>query len=205
MLSSTPSVTTTPQIEIAPLTFVIPLSTSTPEATTTPIKVLVSKVAAKKGVSSTTLYNLASSESSLDSEAVGDGGCSVGLVQINLCAHPSIDKADALDPEYALNYAATQIAKGNSYAWTVCSCVKYARALIGNVPLQNASQFVPNTKLHVGALAVFKYSSGVSHVAVVTSVKESSFTVKEANYKPCLTSTRNVSTDDEALIGFWEA
>lgn len=186
------------------------LLTSTPTLPPLPVPTidtlsLIQTVAAKKGISKTTLLNLATSESELDPNAVGDHGCSVGLVQINLCAHPSIDRADALDPEFALTYAATAIAKGKQHAWTVCSCVKYARAIIGGVPLRDAEAFLPNTTIHVGALALFRYRSGVSHVAVVTSINGSSFTVREANYKPCLASTRNVAYSDSALVGFWEA
>lgn len=165
---------------------------------------LLSTIAEKFKVSSTTLYNLSNGESSLNPDAVGDHSCSYGLVQINLCVHTSVAKEDALDPTFALTYAAKAIKAGKEYQWTVCSCVKYAKTLVAGVPSQNADRFVSNTSIaHVGELALFRYSNGIAHVAVVTAVNKYTFVVAESNFKPCYTGRRTVSLNDPALVGFW--
>jgi len=43
---------------------------------------------------------------------------SVGLVQINLVAHPLITRADALSPVFAINYLAENLAAGNGAMWS---------------------------------------------------------------------------------------
>jgi hypothetical protein len=43
---------------------------------------------------------------------------SIGLVQINLIAHPSIDEYDAKAPNFALSFLAQNLANGNGNIWT---------------------------------------------------------------------------------------
>lgn len=144
------------------------------------------------------------SESEGNPNAVGDHGCSFGLVQINTCAHPDVTKKEAKDPLFALNYAAKAIANDTAYQWTSCSCAKYAYVSIDGVPLKDADEFVPNSyEPVVGGLALFHYKSGESHVAVITAINGTSLTVKEANYHPCLIDKRVVDMSDPSLIGFW--
>lgn len=57
-------------------------------------------------------------ESGLNPNAVGDNGTSFGIAQIHLSAHPDISKTQALDPEFAVDYAAQQFALGHSSMWT---------------------------------------------------------------------------------------
>lgn len=52
---------------------------------------------------------------------VGDREQSFGLVQVHLPAHPNITKAQAIDPEFAVEFLATNLAAGNGNMW---SCMK---------------------------------------------------------------------------------
>jgi soluble lytic murein transglycosylase-like protein len=57
-------------------------------------------------------------ESSFNPNAVGDFGQSFGLVQIFLPAHPSITKDQALDPTFAVDFLARNLAAGKGSMWT---------------------------------------------------------------------------------------
>lgn len=57
-------------------------------------------------------------ESKLDPSAVGDYGTSFGIAQIHLPAHEDITKAEALDPQWSIDWAAEQFAEGNQRIWT---------------------------------------------------------------------------------------
>lgn len=57
-------------------------------------------------------------ESHWDSQAIGDHGQSYGIVQIYLPAHKDITGAEALDPIFALNWAAEEWSEGRAYEWT---------------------------------------------------------------------------------------
>lgn len=43
---------------------------------------------------------------------------SYGLVQIHLPAHPNITKAQAIDPEFAIDFLAKNLSKGKGAMWT---------------------------------------------------------------------------------------
>lgn len=43
---------------------------------------------------------------------------SFGLVQIHLPAHPHITKAQAIDPEFAINFLAKNLSEGRGRMWT---------------------------------------------------------------------------------------
>lgn len=57
-------------------------------------------------------------ESQYNPKAIGDNGTSFGLVQIHLIAHPDITKTQALDPAFAVDFLAHQIALGNGHIWS---------------------------------------------------------------------------------------
>ena len=63
-------------------------------------------------------------ESTWNPNAIGDGGKSYGLTQINLSAHPDITKEQALDPEFSLNFIVDQFLKGNEWKWSCYKMVK---------------------------------------------------------------------------------
>lgn len=57
-------------------------------------------------------------ESNFVVDEVGDNGTSFGIVQIHLVAHPDVSKEEALDPIFALDWAARQWSIGNEKIWT---------------------------------------------------------------------------------------
>ncbi len=56
--------------------------------------------------------------------ALGKREESYGLAQINLPAHPSITKEQALDPDFALDFMAKQFSVGNQKMWTCYTNLK---------------------------------------------------------------------------------
>lgn len=84
------------------------------------------------------------------------------------------------------------------------SCVKWVR--FRGVPLAmgtNAEDVKPNTTIHKGAVAVFRYRLE-SHIAYVESFDADGFTISETNYHHGKQDERYVSFLDPFLIGFWE-
>lgn len=65
--------------------------------------------ARRYGVPAALLYGLIALESSYNPNAVGDNGDSYGLVQLNQPAHPEIPKSRALDPLFAIDWAASNL------------------------------------------------------------------------------------------------
>ena len=169
------------------------------------VEALVSDVAGEYDISSTSLYNLTWSESRLNPEAVGDKGCSFGLVQINLCVHDSVTEEQALDPEFALRYAARAIKDGKEDAWSVCNCYAYVST---RVKLPKMANIQPNSNADIGSVAIFYYPSGgkfVKHIAIVVKKDSNGFTVMESNKTHCLLGSRVVKWDDPRLDGFWKS
>lgn len=153
-------------------------------------------------MSSTTLFNLAFSESTLNPDAVGDRGCSYGLVQINLCAHPAIATSSALDPEFALSWAAQRLAEGNGWWFTSCTCIGWAKSQGVKIPKgMSAWDLLPNGIPQVGGLVLINGN----HVAVITGFSKdgSSLIISEANWSPCKIGTRVISMTDKRIRGFW--
>jgi hypothetical protein len=71
---------------------------------------LITTVATASGIPVPILGGLVAHESGFDPAAVGVNGLDHGLVQINLSAHPDVTVADALDPSYAIAWAAHDLA-----------------------------------------------------------------------------------------------
>lgn len=89
------------------------------------------------------------------------------------------------------------------YASDNCSCVRYVVGLRPDAPLKDAVDYVPNSQPYKGAVAIFRYKNGVSHVAYVSSTHGSYFGIWEANYKRCQLTQRYIRYDDPTLLGFW--
>ena len=79
---------------------------------------LITLYADKYNVSAKTMHRVIKCESNYKANAVGDGGRSFGLVQIHLPSNPKVTKAQAQDREFAINFLAKNLAKGNGRMWT---------------------------------------------------------------------------------------
>ena len=85
-----------------------------------------------------------------------------------------------------------------------CSCVAYLTSLGIKLPLGDAIDITPNSTPHVGGIALFTYGK-LGHVALITSIDDTGFTVKEGNYHRCQQDTRYVLWTDAHLTGFWSS
>ncbi len=79
---------------------------------------LISHYSEVYGIASSTLYATLKCESKLNPAAVGDYGTSFGIAQIHLPAHPSITKAEALNADFSIHWAAKQFSLGHQGMWT---------------------------------------------------------------------------------------
>ena len=86
-------------------------------------KEMVVKYAKYYGVSHVTLSRIIDCESGFNPNAIGDHGKSYGLVQIFLPSHPTISKANALDPEFAIAYLAKNVANKTDH-WSCQTILK---------------------------------------------------------------------------------
>lgn len=97
-----------------------PLSTST-------VKILIDRYSSYYGLSdekTSLLERVLWCESRYNTEAVGDQGLSLGVAQIHLPAHPAITRQQALDPRFAIDWAARQFSLNKENMW---SCTKLVR------------------------------------------------------------------------------
>jgi hypothetical protein len=163
----------------------------------------------------TKLYNIVEGESSFNAEAIGDMDviCNFGpnkgkpvrargIVQITECSHPEITDEQAFDPDWALTWAVGVIEKGDEWKeWTVCNCFSYAQVLT-DYKLPKMMEILPNSNYpRVGGLVILRYKND-KHIGVVDEVIKEGVWIREANFKPCLTSRRLIEWDDLALKGF---
>ncbi len=204
MLASTPATieaTATPPVVFVASDVVVP------DAEPVTVQSLISDVAEQYHVSSTTLYNVAKSESHLQADPHGhnDGGLACGIVQI----HAELWNMDCDElishPELGLSFLAKHIKAGDAWKyWTSLNCYTFVDTKLG-FGLPKMAAIVPNTTMRVGTVAVFVYKGGVKHIALVTATHAGSFTVQEANFKPGVIGAREVSLTDPFLQGFWTA
>lgn len=196
-LLATSSITFAPPIAYA-------ASVSLPEMAT--------RIALEHHISPTALKNLVKSESSWNPKAKGDFNakkgtyCSYGLAQINICAHPKITKAQALDPEWALDWTAKQIANGNGWWWVSGNCYGLVSTKVPNLPKMAAIQ--PNSPPVPGSVAIMYYKDRKTlqpekHVGYVKAVKNGAVVIQEANKDAFVISTRTIPLNDPHLKGFW--
>jgi len=88
------------------------------EWTVEEIKSMVDYYADKYGVSRQLMQKVVNCESSYNYKAVGDGGKSFGLSQIHNPSHPSITYKQSTNPDFALDFMASNISKGKGSMWT---------------------------------------------------------------------------------------
>lgn len=72
----------------------------------------------KYNVSSDVMTNVIKCESGFNPKAVGDGGNSRGLSQIHRPSHPTITDEQAFDEDFAIEFMASEMSKGNSWMWS---------------------------------------------------------------------------------------
>ena len=82
------------------------------------IETLISYYSNKHQVNEDEMLATAKCESGLNISAIGDGGLSIGIVQIHLPAHPEITKEQALNPVFSIDFMAKEFKKGNQWKWT---------------------------------------------------------------------------------------
>lgn len=102
-------------------------------------------------------------------------------------------------------YKPLEVAEMGTESSVLCSCVLWLRSAFGVPVYGDAADLRPNITLYEarsGDLALFKYKSGIGHVAIIESFGAGFFTVREANYKKCEEGRRDVKLDDPALVGF---
>jgi len=82
------------------------------------VEELIVENSIKYGVSASVMRRVIKCESSGNPNAVGDFGQSFGLVQIHAPSHPYVTRAQALDPEFAVEFLAKNLALGKGSMWT---------------------------------------------------------------------------------------
>lgn len=91
---------------------------ATPCFASVDVDALITKYAAQYDVSAEVMTKVVTCESYEDTQAIGDSGNSLGLVQIDILYHPEVTRAEAFDPDFALNFLASNLAKNRGYLWT---------------------------------------------------------------------------------------
>jgi hypothetical protein len=168
-------------------------------ANTETIEQQIDRVATGHNIATTSLYNLAMSESSLGDARIGDGGKSCGIVHFHSDYYP-MENSRCADDEYILNRAAEMIANGEGWKFTPGNCYAFATAMLGKLP--KMAEITPNSDYpRVGGLAIMQYSD--KHIGVVTSVTDEGFWIKEANYEPFKITKRLIKWNDSHIRGYW--
>lgn len=85
---------------------------------------IINEKAVEYNVSAKLISDIVFCESSFNVNALGDGGHSRGLVQIYDSYHPNITHEQAYDPEFAIDFLASNLAKGKGNLWSCYRIVK---------------------------------------------------------------------------------
>ena len=195
---------------IAGMTLLVTLATSTLSSVETYTRPLVEanpetleqqidRVATAHNLTTTSLLNLAMSESSLGKARVGDNGKSCGVIHFHSDYYP-LENSKCGDDEYILNRASEMIISGEGWKFTPGNCYAFATAMLGKLP--KMSDIISNSDYpRVNGLAILQYSN--KHIGVVLEVVEDGFWIREANYEPYKITTRLVHWDDPHIKGYW--
>lgn len=87
---------------------------------------LIVETARKHQINEIRFLKTAQCESSLRASVVGDDGNSIGLFQIHLPSHPTVTEEQAMNPEWAVEWAAEKFKK-NPKIW-VCYNILYGES-----------------------------------------------------------------------------
>ena len=146
------------------------------------IEAQIERIAKHHQIASTTLYNLAMSESSLGVQRSGDDGKSCGIVHFHKDYFPE-ENSRCEDDEYILNRAAEMIANDECYLFTPCNCWSFARSKVKGLP-SFIKDLVPNSDYpRVGGIIIMDYD-GNPHFPVVLKVIEEGVLIEDANFEP---------------------
>lgn len=161
----------------------------------------INRIAEVNGISTTTLYNLSFSESSLGEKRVGDSGDSCGIIHHMRQFYPEqFERCE--DDEFILTFASQQIAKGNESIYVPCNCYAFAKVLV-DYKLPPMREIVPNSIVpRVGGLVILYYGK-VKHIAVIQEVSEIGIRIREANYEPCALGERTLTWSQLVKAGYW--
>jgi len=175
----------------------------------------IDRVATSHSIATTSLFNLAMGESSLDPNALGDMDikCSVGankglpvrargLVAITDCYFPEITDEQAFDPEWSLAWAADIIVKGEAWkTWTLANCYSYAKTQIKNLPAMKDIQ--PNTPYPIVGGLLIEYYNKIKHISVITKVVKEGIYVSQTNKEPFKFTKELRPWNNKNREGYW--
>lgn len=80
------------------------------------------------------------------------------------------------------------------------NCYEYV-ALTYTLP--RMQEIVSGASSAFGPIAVFRYSNGLNHIAMVTGQGLGEFYIRETNFKAGKLTERTVSFEDKSLLGFY--
>lgn len=104
---------------VAFLFFALPVKSQAPIREPEPdLVALAYQIADEYEVPRETMYAVVNCESSFNPDAIGDGGDSHGLSQINLPSHRNVTEEMAHDPQFALRFLAGHLKAGDGNMWT---------------------------------------------------------------------------------------
>ena len=84
-----------------------------------------------------------------------------------------------------------------------CNCVLTAKTRRPDIPLIDASMFVPSTTTpFIGAIAVMRYPSGAHHVAYVEGIGDGYVDLYHGNKEPCQITRERISFPNKRFQGF---
>lgn len=163
---------------------------------------MATRIAKEKRMATTTLFNLITSESHWNPDAVN--GRDRGIVQINSKYWPDVSDEEAFDPEFSINFAADAIKADKQFHWVSCNCVAFVRTMGVHFPrLVDAKDLDTNSKVPtVGGVIKMVYN-GIYHLAYITSVEEDGIHIREANFSPCVIGRRVIDFSDLHIVGFY--
>jgi hypothetical protein len=85
-----------------------------------------------------------------------------------------------------------------------CNCVAYARTFRPDIPLKNASDFVPATTTpYAGAIALMHYPSGAWHLAYVAIVENGRVFLRHANVEHCKETVEWMDAKNSRIQGYF--
>ena len=83
-----------------------------------------------------------------------------------------------------------------------CSCVSYAKAVLGVQEVWGNAKFLIPTTDQPSVGAVLLTNEGSGHVGIVLEFSSKSVTLTEANYKSCQVTTRTIPRENPLIKGY---